>query len=400
MLLNRKYGSRLECLYYILQSCYAKFSIDKEFSLKDLKYDDEDEYNVHHYCKLLVDCIGIMCCPYLKNQLNNSKCYATQSIYSDSTKSKAVSDIAGSFEALGFIEKSSPNKYKITKRGQEWINSDFFSKEWEEIALQSVLSYGVVIGFLSKIENLDDIFSYSGIYLSYPQTKENVEFPDEKGDKVCIAISTDSQRDSNTRTMSRIIGWCVAVGLLEPQINDDNNKKIAHLHYRDFLNAKELTIRRFKKTALCKNIFNDKFFVSNPLSYNRLHKDVKSLRENGGETLRRATMAYNQKILNRRFVFVSALNYFSKKNKPLNFEKFIGIMQKYGNYFFSEGNPPWEIMASESEIAGIAGIPFREKNGLLFVLTTINDKILQEDAPVEIINLAGKIVEELDKNDI
>ena len=37
MLLNRKYGSRLECLYYILQSCYAKFSIDKEFSLKDFE---------------------------------------------------------------------------------------------------------------------------------------------------------------------------------------------------------------------------------------------------------------------------------------------------------------------------------------------------------------------------
>ena len=75
MLLNRKYGSRLECLYYILKSCYAKFGKSRSFKLNDLKYDDDNENNVHNYCNLLVDCVGQSCCPFLKNPLNLSKCY-------------------------------------------------------------------------------------------------------------------------------------------------------------------------------------------------------------------------------------------------------------------------------------------------------------------------------------
>lgn len=398
LLLNRKYGSRLECLYYILRSCYAKFGTEKEFALKDLKYDEDDKYNVHNYCKLLQDCVGMKCCPFLVNPLNDSKCYATQSIYSDSTKSKAVSDIGGSFEALGFAKKTSKNKYKITKQGEKWVNTDFSSKEWGEIALQGVLSYGVIIGFLNKIKDCDDIFSYSGIYLGYPQTKETVEYTDDKGSTKYVDLSTDSQRDSNTRTMSRIIGWCVTVGLLQPIIKDNNHTtELAHLRYREFINSGELTIRKFKKTQLCKDIFDNKFYVSNPLSYMRLHKDVKALRENGGETLRRATMAYNQNILNRRFVFVYVLNYFSKINKPLNFEKLIEEMCKYEKLFFSSGNSPYDIMVSESEISDIVGLPFKEENGLLYALTTIDENILKEDSPVEVINIADKIAKELEK---
>ena len=102
LILNRKYGSRLECLYYILKSAYYKFNTNKSFSLSDLKFDNTDIYNVHQYCQLLIDVLDRKCCPFLNNPLNNSKCYATQSKISDSTKSKAVSDIGGSLEALGF----------------------------------------------------------------------------------------------------------------------------------------------------------------------------------------------------------------------------------------------------------------------------------------------------------
>ena len=34
LLLNRKYGSRLECLYYILTSCYKKYGVTKNLILK------------------------------------------------------------------------------------------------------------------------------------------------------------------------------------------------------------------------------------------------------------------------------------------------------------------------------------------------------------------------------
>ena len=114
-LLNRKYGSRLECLYYILTSCYKKFNTTKTFELKDLKYDEKDKENVHHYCKQLKNILEIQYCPYLINPLNLSKCYATQSVDSDSTKSKAVSDIGGSLEALGFIIRVDRRKYKVSK---------------------------------------------------------------------------------------------------------------------------------------------------------------------------------------------------------------------------------------------------------------------------------------------
>ena len=41
--------------------------------------------------------------PYLVNPLNLSKCYATQSVDSDSTKSKAVSDIAVHLKLLALF---------------------------------------------------------------------------------------------------------------------------------------------------------------------------------------------------------------------------------------------------------------------------------------------------------
>ena len=397
LLLNRKYGSRLECLYYILTSCYKKFGVSSEFALKDLKYDPDDEHNVHKYCEQLTNILGRTCCPYLNNPLNLSKCYATQSVDSDTTKSKAVSDIGGSLEALGFITRINNRKYKISKNGEKWVNSNFGTKEWEDIALEGVLSYGVVIGFLSKIEQLPDDFSYQGIYLSYPHTTEVVEYISDDGNTSYIDISTDSQRDSNTRTMSRIIGWCVAVGLIEPKGVSGANSSLAHIKYQDFLNKGELTIRNYKKTSLCKSIFDTNRVVNNPLTYSRLHKSVKSLRENGGEDLRRATLQYNENILDRRFTFVYALNHCSQLGKPLNFDKLVAAMSNHFGSFFSPGNDPVSIMETECEIADINGIPFDiTDTGEFFAKTTIKVSILTEDAPDASIELAKKIIDEME----
>lgn len=395
MLLNRKYGSRLECLYYILCSKYERYGTTEWFSLGDLKYDDDDEYNVHKHCGLLIECIGIKCCPFLQNPLNNSKCYATQSVNSDSTKSKAVSDIGGSLEALGFIIRNQ-KKFKISKEGERWVKSSFGTAEWEEVALEGVLSYGLVIGFLSKIRDNEDLFSYSGIYMSYPQTDEVVRYKDDNGDTVFINISTDSRRDSNTRTMSRIIGWCVAVGLLEPQVNTNNaNSKLAHIKYRDFINRGELTVRTYKKTELCKNIFSKKRVVMNPLAFSRLHKNVGSLRENGGGTLRRATMEHEKHIRNRRFAFVYILNKYSQKNEKLSFSRLISAMKEFESEFFSPGNVAEDIMSTEIEIADIAGIPFDVEGDYLIPLTTINEEVLLEDAEDSAIDLANEVLKKL-----
>ena len=398
LLLNRKYGSRFECLYYILKSCYAKFGTSKEFALKDLKYDKEDKYNVHQYCKLLLPIFRRKCCPFLVNSLNSSKCYATQSVDSDSTKSKAVSDIGGSLEALGFINRAGKNIYKISENGEKWVLSDFESTEWEELAREGVLSYGVAVGFLSKIEELPDVFSIQGIYLSYPNTTETVDYIDAKGKEITISLSTNSQRDSNTRTLSRIIAWCVAVGFIEPIGVKGADSKLAHIKYREFLNRGELTVRKFKKTELCKHIFDNKFLVKNPLSYSRLHKNVGSLRENGGEDLRKVTMEYNSNILNRRYLIVFVLNFYSQKNKSLDLGLLVDKMKNYKDNFFSSGKDAYTIMQSESEIADIAGIPFVENiDGSLQAKTTIDLDKLNEDAPKSVINLAKKIIEEMEK---
>lgn len=389
MLLNRKYGSRLECLYYILNSCYKKFGTTKYFSLNDLKFDENDINNVHCFCKQVKIILGRKCCPYLNNPLDSSKCYATQSIVSDSTKSKAVSDIGGSLEALGFISRKEKN-FIITQNGEKWIKSQYGTKEWEDVARRGVLSYGVVIGFLSKLRLLPNKFTYSGIYLSYPHTIEKVDYQGS-----IIEISTDSQRDSNTRTLSKIIGWCVTVGLIEPCGVKVKDSLFAHIKYQDFLNAGELTVRNFVKTSLCDNLFKEKLYVSNPLAYSRLHKAVKSLRENGGDDLRNATLQYNSNILNRRFVFIYVLNYCSKKDVPFYFDVFMKAMKKYSACFFSKGNDENDIMSTECEIADIAGIPFYIKDNLFIPLTTINENILLEDAPTDAIKIANLVIQEM-----
>ena len=397
LLLNRKYGSRLECLYYILTSCYNKFGTAQSFALKDLKYDEDDNKNVHQYCQQLQNILGRQCCPYLNNPLNLSKCYATQSVDSDSTKSKAVSDIGGSLEALGFITRVDKRKYKVSTEGEKWVKSDFNSKEWEDIARKGVLSYGVIIGFLNKLSELPDDFSYQGIYLSYPHTTETVLYTDPNGASSYINISTDSQRDSNTRTMSRLIGWCVAVGLIAPKGVNGTSSPLFHIKYQDFLNKEELTVRNFKKTSLCKTLFKHKLEVANPLSYSRLHKNAESLRENGGEDLRNATLQNKPKILDRRYVFVYALNYYSKLNKSLDFEKLVKVMEQHSDSFFSNGNDAFTIMESECEIGDIAGIPFMIEHDTLFrAKTTIDEKILNEDAPAASIKLAKKIIDEME----
>ncbi|PWL94574.1 MAG: hypothetical protein DBY08_01715 [Clostridiales bacterium] len=397
LLLNRKYGSRLECLYYILTSCYNKFGTSNVFSLKDLKYDDDDSKNVHQYCQQLQNILGRQCCPYLNNPLSLSKCYATQSVDSDSTKSKAVSDIGGSLEALGFITRLGKRTYKVSSEGEKWVNSSFNSSEWEEIARKGVLSYGVIIGFLNRIAELPDDFTYQGLYLSYPHTAETVLYTDPNGISSYIDISTGSQKDSNTRTMSRLIGWCVAVGLIEPKGVAGAASPLAHIKYHDFLNKEELTVRNFKKTALCKSLFNHKLKVANPLSYSRLHKNAESMRENGGEDLRNATLQNKSKILDRRYVFVYVLNHYSKNNRALDFEKLVQAMENHSEAFFTAGNDAHAIMESECEIGDIAGIPFTIENDTMFVAkTTIEESVLNEDAPSESIKLAKKIIEEME----
>ena len=73
-------------------------------------------------------------------------------------------------------------------------------------------------------------------------------------------------------------------------------------------------------------------------------------------------------------------------------------MENHADSFFSPGNSANTIMESECEIGDIAGIPFNIENGYLFrAKTTIDLKILNEDAPISSIKLAEQIIEEMEK---
>ena len=168
------------------------------------------------------------------------------------------------------------------------------------------------------------------------------------------------------------------------------------------MNNSELNTKKFKKTNLYYDFIKEKHYVKNPLSYSHLHKNVASLRENGGEDLRRLTLKYNSNILNRRFAFVYILNIYSQKNMKLNINKLINCMFKYKDFFFIDGNDIFDIMMSECKIAYITGIPFEiENDNYLIPLSIINEKVLLEDAPKEIIDVVKRIIIDLgDINDI
>ena len=121
------------------------------------------------------------------------------------------------------------------------------------------------------------------------------------------------------------------------------------------------------------------------------------MRENGGEDLKNATLQNKTKILDRRYVFIYALNYYSKHNKSMDFKKLVQAMEKHSDSFFAAGNDASAIMESECEIGDIAGIPFIIENNTMFkAKTTINETILNEDAPDASVKLAKKIIEEME----
>lgn len=381
LLLNRKYGSRLECLYYILKTTHDRFGV-AEFKMKDLKY-DEEEVNVYSHCDLLLTRMGRKYCPYLNNPLNASKCYATQSVESDSTKQKAVSDVARSLEALGFIN-SNETGFSISDKGLAWIESELDSNEWYELVKESVLSYGVIIGFVHRVGSKKDPFNSSSIYLGYPDTDD----PEE--------LSSNSTRDSNTRTVSRIVSWCVTAGLIEPfEVESDDKSSFPQIKYRNFLNAPQLRVRLYNKTGLANSLFGMKRFVENPLSYKHLNKNVGSIRERGSADIRNRTLINNDKVLNRRFVFVYVLNKLSQLNRNLDFNKFIESLSMYESEMFLPGSDISYIMQTEVEIADICGIPFDIDGEMLIPKTTINEDVLIQGAPKDIIIAANKVLEVL-----
>lgn len=406
-LVNRKYSSRMECVYYIFKSAYAKFGTNTSFTMQQIKFDEEDKFNTHRYCQLLQDG-WVKHCPYLENQFDVSKCYATQSVVSDSTKDKAVSDIIRTLEGIGFVINIGGSYFKITTKGEQWVNSEFGSTEWQSLLDEAVLSYGPFVGFIYKIKACNsNIVNLNDIFIGYPNTKENVKLDngneyitEERTEYITVELSEGSQKDSVTRTRSKLVSLGVSTGLILPPNSDENNEP-SYLQNRDFINKKKLSIRKVKITKKMLEILSRKLYVEHPLSYNHLVKEGKSLRENGIQIIREATLNYESIIKQRRFVIVDLLNRASKINSLIDLMSLFNAMSEYKSQIFVEKDDSkhLSILHSELDIANLAGIPFNilTDNGkiLLKPLTEINEKELRKEAPEEAIKLANLIWEKI-----
>jgi hypothetical protein len=354
--------------------------------MKQFKYDPNTN-NIHDFCGLLVPVLGRRVCPYLDNPLNAAKCYATQSTASDSTKSKAISDTVRSLEALGFLEEKN-NKYKITPEGMNWVNADYKTAKWTQLSLEGVISYGPLRGFLHQLDPLPHSFSTKGIYIGYPNTNEIIS--SKEG---LVSLTTDSTKDSNTRTVTRLISWCISTGIIAPENTVSSTEELPQLKYRDVVNRDELQIYKFQKTPLYYSITQKKYCVNNPLSYERLHKNVGSIRERGSDVVRKATLANIDKILNRRFIIVSILNKISERNKTIKLNELVNLMLPYTNIWLATTSNPSDIIESELNIADVCGIPFHydHSSQVIRPLTTINLHVLSNGAPEYVIDIVHTI---------
>ena len=382
ILLNRKYSSRIECLYYILKTTLKNFG-NESFLISDIRYDDTSVDNILNNCELLEESLGIKYCPFLDNPLNDSKCYATQSLSYDTTKAKAASSVVRAWEALGFVE-SVDEKFTITEKGKKLANTEFKTKKWFEIIRESVLSYGPVVGYLWNALESGDDFNSSKLYVSYPMTNDPIE------------LSTFSTKDSNTRTVSLLTSWCLQAGLIEPIKKENKNNELPHLFYRDIVNGKRLTIRKFKVTSYVKDYFLKQPYIENPLSYANLNKNVGSLRERNSEDIRNITQQYNSIILNRRFAIVYILN--NIKN-VITFKELTLLFKKYYDNFFLPNSNIEDILQSEMSICQLSGLllSYKVENENLYIdrCSSINNEVISFEAPSEIIELVVKMVEEL-----
>lgn len=382
ILLNRKYCSRIECLYYILKTTYKNFK-DSPFTISDIKYDESKDYNIFNFCQLTLKQFDIEYCPYLDNPLYESKCYATQSLDFDNTKAKAASAIVRAFEGLGLIESTNNGEFIINESGNLFCNLDYNSKDWFNLIRECILSYGPIIGYLFEANKQKMPFNKSKIYVGYPMTDEPIE------------ISSYSTKDSNSRTLSLLTSWCIYGGLIEPNDNRNYNNILPQIYYREILNKKTLPYKKFILTEYAKNYLESEPFIDNPLSYNSLNKNVGSLRERNSETLRVNTLKYNPIILNRRFALIYILNLSKCYNKDVSLIKLLNIFKCYEQDFFLPNSNIQDVLQSELKICQLAGLMINVTQQNITILNSVNLKKLSENVPNNIIDTCNKMVEML-----
>lgn len=390
-LLNRNPAARFECLHALSKLIFDKFGTNNTFSMKDVKYDRSDDVNIHSYCTLLVNSIlGTRHCPYKQNPLDEAGCSLTNGVIEDTTKSKEVSNTINALHALDFVERDN-SSITLTSSGVLFSKATFGTKEMQEIIKKAVLNYGPVIGVLKQIYDLskpNNIFNSNDIKVGYPNTLEVISYNGYN-----VTLSSGSQKDSNTRTRSFILAWLTTAGFIRPlELEKLEENEFAHYKFRDYLNQShrgERTYALIEKPCFIES--ENKFITNKPLDFKNLTKLTAALRENNQNTVREATLKYEPIINNRRFAILYFLNEAYLRNRLLKLEDLLSFFRSNYETFIITDDDLLSVIASELQIAYMAGIPYDIINeaGAIYIkpITGINLIEMSKGAPLELINI-------------
>lgn len=391
VLINRNPSGRLICLHALTKTLDKKFD-GNNFTINDLKYDNELSVNITDYCELLTKISSVKepVCPYLDNPLSKAKCYLTQSKQYDTQKSKSASDAMNALDGLGLVTRGKENS-KLTIQGKSFAKNDFSSKKWLEIAKKAVLGYGPFVGMLyeiSKLGNSNPIeVTKSQINIGFPQTKETV-----RHESKLIPLSIGSQDDTITRTTSVMFSWAISTGFAIPaNHNEPKDTSIWHVKTADFIEQQKWLASKYK-FFIPKNLFDGEHYVARPLNYSWLTKSIRALRERGQESIRKVSLVYETRVKNRRFAITYALAKCAEDKINLDFNKFVEALRQEPDYFVIDEQKFKQVMTVESKVAFLCGIPFDYKKGVMTPLTKLNLEELSKGAPAEVIKKVNDII--------
>jgi len=390
-LINRVPTGRIISLLAELKYLNWRFK-ESSFTLQEMKLDPTLEKTQLDFFPLAVESkrygrYNGKYDPYLENPLDKAGFHLTQSTERDSQKSKAVSECFTALEGLGWLEKESENKGKISELGFKVASLKYEDTELLELLRISLLGYGPFIGLLSEaVKNQKDgVVKRDDIYIGYPETGETIEV-----DGNSVPISIGSQKDSVTRTKSSLIAWAMTAGFLWPENLDVPTKNI-HVEAMELLKDKRpwtKFVLNFEDAIIYPK---EKLFVSHPLSYKWMTKSTKALRERGQADIRNATLGIEEKVKNRRFAISYLLSLASEDKKALDYLKIIVTLEKHPDLFVINSSLFAGAMEQEINIAITAGIPFERKRGMIYPKTLCNLKVLKYGAPEKVVKLIEEI---------
>jgi hypothetical protein len=380
-LINRKPASRVDCLHSLMKLLNNEFGTKTAFSMNEAKF-DKTKVNIFNFCPLLISDLnlGFSYCPYKTNPLDKSACGLTNSVVTDSTKQKEVSNTLNALEGLGFLNKLE-RKFVVTKDGKKFAEASIDSSELTEIFRSGCLRYGPFVGMLAQLASNSGLkISSEDIFVGYPKTVENTIW-----NGTHIRLSVDSAKDSDVRTKSCLIQWAVASGFLFESSRGESVRP--QIDYRDILNAEKRSIRTWSINKARVNQFFSKINrTERPLDYDNLTKNVASLRENGQSVQREITMKLDTIVKNRRLAICWALNHAAMNSDSLDVSGLAALLATQPELFVINEDNFSSVVIEECVVGFAAGIPYLNEDGnRIRPICSVNLEILCANAPEEVI---------------